>query len=238
MAAGVLVTAADAFVLLLVEQWGVRQLEAVFGIFIAIMAGSFGVMYNNADIPQGQVLEGQPCVLQHLHNSAEHKRFGLSCFTTFEQSRPSMRQLAWWCFAVLGCVVLGYICHLSCSSLLRCHLSLCFAVVCFTVLRPVLLSALPHCALLLALPCPALLCSSLPCPALPCPALLLFGQEMRLPTMWVREHLKRPVKRLLCAALSGCLSAMMSCYNVLQCCVWRVQAWCCPGCLKQPCPWQ
>jgi len=58
----VLVTAADAFVLLLVEQWGVRQLEAVFGIFIAIMAGSFGVMYNNADIPQSQVLEGQPCV--------------------------------------------------------------------------------------------------------------------------------------------------------------------------------
>ena len=62
MAAGVLVTAADAFVLLLVEQWGVRQLEAVFGIFIAIMAGSFGVMYNNADIPQGKVLEGQPSV--------------------------------------------------------------------------------------------------------------------------------------------------------------------------------
>ena len=60
MAAGVLVTAADAFVLLLVEQWGVRQLEAVFGIFIAIMAGSFGVMYSNADIPQKQVLEGQP----------------------------------------------------------------------------------------------------------------------------------------------------------------------------------
>ncbi len=57
--AGVLVTAADAFVLLLVEQWGVRQLEAVFGIFIAIMACSFGVMYSNADIPQGQVLEGQ-----------------------------------------------------------------------------------------------------------------------------------------------------------------------------------
>lgn len=55
-------TAADAFVLLLVEQWGVRQLEAVFGVFIAIMAGSFGVMYNNADIPQGQVLEGQPRV--------------------------------------------------------------------------------------------------------------------------------------------------------------------------------
>ncbi len=68
MAAGVLVTAADAFVLLLVEQWGVRQLEAVFGIFIAIMAGSFGVMYNNADIPQGQVLEGQPCAVEPMQN--------------------------------------------------------------------------------------------------------------------------------------------------------------------------
>ncbi|DBA75856.1 TPA: hypothetical protein ACH3X1_010257 [Trebouxia sp. C0004] len=66
--AGVLVTAADAFVLLLVEQWGVRQLEAVFGIFIAIMAGSFGVMYNNADIPQGQVLEG--LVLPRLPKAA------------------------------------------------------------------------------------------------------------------------------------------------------------------------
>ena len=58
MATGVLVTAADAFVLLLVEQWGVRQLEAVFGTFIAIMAGSFGIMYSNANIPQTQVLKG------------------------------------------------------------------------------------------------------------------------------------------------------------------------------------
>ena len=58
-----LVTAADAFLLLLVEQWGVRQLEAVFGIFIAIMAGSFGVMYSNAGIPQGEVLKGWHCCL-------------------------------------------------------------------------------------------------------------------------------------------------------------------------------
>lgn len=57
--AGVLVTAADAFVLLLVEQWGVRQLEAVFGLFIAVMAGSFGIMYSNADIPQQEVVKGE-----------------------------------------------------------------------------------------------------------------------------------------------------------------------------------
>ena len=56
--AGVLVTAADAFVLLLVEQWGVRQLEAVFGMFIAIMAGSFGIMYSDAGIPHKEVLKG------------------------------------------------------------------------------------------------------------------------------------------------------------------------------------
>lgn len=54
-------TAADAFILLLVEQWGVRQLEAVFGIFIAVMAASFGVMYSNADIPQSEVLQGELC---------------------------------------------------------------------------------------------------------------------------------------------------------------------------------
>ena len=58
LCAGVLVTAADAFVLLLVEQWGVRQLEAVFGMFIAIMAGSFGIMYKDADIPHKEVLKG------------------------------------------------------------------------------------------------------------------------------------------------------------------------------------
>lgn len=57
--AGVLVTAADAFVLLLIEQWGVRQLEAVFGLFIAIMAGAFGIMYSNANIPQNKVVKGQ-----------------------------------------------------------------------------------------------------------------------------------------------------------------------------------
>lgn len=57
--AGVLVTAADAFVLLLIEQWGVRQLEAVFGLFIAVMAGAFGIMYSNADIPQREVAKGQ-----------------------------------------------------------------------------------------------------------------------------------------------------------------------------------
>ena len=66
--AGVLVTAADAFVLLLVEQWGVRQLEAVFGVFIAVMAGSFGIMYSNADIPQSEVLQGELQLRSQLKN--------------------------------------------------------------------------------------------------------------------------------------------------------------------------
>ena len=101
-----------------------------------------------------------------------------------------------------------------------------------------------------ALPCPALPCSALPCSALPCPALPsidlpcpalpcpVMSQVMKLPTMWVREHLKRPVRQLLFAALSGCHSAMMSCYSVLQWHVWCVQAWFCLGCQKQPYPWQ
>lgn len=78
-------TAADAFVLLLIEQWGVRQLEAVFGAFIAVMAGSFGVMYSNADIPQSEVLQGElmsahtghgvkHCVTSWLHSS-QQKQF-------------------------------------------------------------------------------------------------------------------------------------------------------------------
>lgn len=67
-------TAADAFILLLVEQWGVRQLEAVFGMFIAVMAASFGVMYSNAHIPQSEVLQG----LQQLTRACFPPSVGLS----------------------------------------------------------------------------------------------------------------------------------------------------------------
>ena len=56
--AGVLITAADSFAILLVERLGVRLLEAVFGGLIGVMAISFGVMYFWAAVPTGTVLEG------------------------------------------------------------------------------------------------------------------------------------------------------------------------------------
>ena len=57
--AGVLITAADSFAILLVERLGVRLLEAVFGGLIGVMAISFGVMYFWAEVPTGTVLEGK-----------------------------------------------------------------------------------------------------------------------------------------------------------------------------------
>lgn len=60
---GVLITAVDSFIILLVERLGVRHLEAVFGVLIAVMAGSFGMMASLADIPPLQVLEGMHKVL-------------------------------------------------------------------------------------------------------------------------------------------------------------------------------
>ncbi|EIE23174.1 Nramp-domain-containing protein [Coccomyxa subellipsoidea C-169] len=43
--AGVLITAVASFMLLLLERWGVRNLEALFAVLIGVMAVSFGVMY-------------------------------------------------------------------------------------------------------------------------------------------------------------------------------------------------
>ena len=56
--AGVLITAADSFAILLVERLGVRLLEAVFGGLISVMAIAFGVMYFIAGVPTARVLEG------------------------------------------------------------------------------------------------------------------------------------------------------------------------------------
>ena len=61
--AGVLITAADSFAILLVERLGVRLLEAVFGGLIGVMAISFGVMYFWAQVPTGTVLEGKTSAL-------------------------------------------------------------------------------------------------------------------------------------------------------------------------------
>ena len=52
---GVLITAADTFTFLLLEQYGMRKLEAFFGALILVMVGTFGVEYVIASPDQGQV---------------------------------------------------------------------------------------------------------------------------------------------------------------------------------------
>ena len=56
--AGVIITAVASFVLLLLERLGVRWLEALFAVFIGLMAVAFGVMYVLAGVPTARVLEG------------------------------------------------------------------------------------------------------------------------------------------------------------------------------------
>ncbi|BBN07938.1 natural resistance-associated macrophage protein 2 [Marchantia polymorpha subsp. ruderalis] len=53
--AGVLITGVDGFVFLLLEQFGVRKLEALFGGFISIMAISFAWMFAKTD-PDGKAI--------------------------------------------------------------------------------------------------------------------------------------------------------------------------------------
>ena len=47
---GVVITAVDAFLFLLLERVGIRNLEAFFGLLIGIMAASFGFMYVDAGV--------------------------------------------------------------------------------------------------------------------------------------------------------------------------------------------
>ncbi|KAL3160417.1 hypothetical protein ABBQ32_010741 [Trebouxia sp. C0010 RCD-2024] len=56
--AGVIITAVDSFLLLLIDRIGVRHLEAMFGILVGVMAVAFGVMFADAGADLGQVLEG------------------------------------------------------------------------------------------------------------------------------------------------------------------------------------
>ena len=48
----------DTFILLYLERLGVRKLEAFFGILVATMTVSFGVMYFMAECPTEQVIVG------------------------------------------------------------------------------------------------------------------------------------------------------------------------------------
>ena len=56
--AGVIITALDSFLLLLIDRLGVRHLEAMFGVLVGVMAIAFGIMFADAGVNIGQVLEG------------------------------------------------------------------------------------------------------------------------------------------------------------------------------------
>lgn len=55
-----IITAVDSFLLLLIDRIGVRHLEALFGVLVGVMAIAFGVMFADAGVDIGQVLEGNP----------------------------------------------------------------------------------------------------------------------------------------------------------------------------------
>ena len=54
-----IITAIDSFLLLLIDRIGVRHLEALFGVLVGVMAVAFGVMFADAGVDIGQVLEGK-----------------------------------------------------------------------------------------------------------------------------------------------------------------------------------
>ena len=63
--AGVIITAVDSFLLLLIDRLGVRNLEAMFGVLVGVMAVAFGYMFADAGVNYGHVLEGillQTCI--------------------------------------------------------------------------------------------------------------------------------------------------------------------------------
>ncbi|GJP83682.1 hypothetical protein CLOP_g13810, partial [Closterium sp. NIES-67] len=56
--AGVLITGLDSFLLLFLENLGIRKLEALFGLFISIMAVSFARMFLEAAPDTGAIAQG------------------------------------------------------------------------------------------------------------------------------------------------------------------------------------
>ncbi|GAB1598110.1 natural resistance-associated macrophage protein 2-like isoform X2 [Argonauta hians] len=55
---GVLITIIDTFTFLLLDKYGLRKLEAFFGLLITIMAIMFGYEYGAAAPDQGQIMKG------------------------------------------------------------------------------------------------------------------------------------------------------------------------------------
>ncbi|CAK8697302.1 unnamed protein product [Clavelina lepadiformis] len=67
--AGVLITAIDAFVFLLLDKYGLRKLEAFFAFLITIMAVTFGYEYVTVAPDQVQVIFGT--LVPHCNNCGE-----------------------------------------------------------------------------------------------------------------------------------------------------------------------
>ncbi|XP_060914147.1 natural resistance-associated macrophage protein 2-like isoform X1 [Labrus mixtus] len=55
---GVLITIIDTFVFLFLDKYGLRKLEAFFGVLITVMAVTFGYEYVTVSPDQGEVLKG------------------------------------------------------------------------------------------------------------------------------------------------------------------------------------
>lgn len=72
---GVLITAADTFTFLLLEGYGVRKLEALFGVLITTMAVTFGVEYIIAEPNQADVMLG--LVVPTLSSSTIQQAVGM-----------------------------------------------------------------------------------------------------------------------------------------------------------------
>ena len=53
-----MITAVDAFLFLMLERVGIRNLEALFGLLIGVMAASFGYMYVVAGVDVADVTRG------------------------------------------------------------------------------------------------------------------------------------------------------------------------------------
>ena len=56
--AGVLITIADTFTFLFLDKYGLRKLEAFFGVLITVMAITFGYQYISVSPNQGELLKG------------------------------------------------------------------------------------------------------------------------------------------------------------------------------------
>lgn len=112
--AGVLITAADSFAILLVERLGIRLLEAIFGGLISVMAISFGVMYFWAEVPTGKVLEGAflfvpplpPLPPPHPHHLSKNSFWAnVFCIQPARGCHVGAHQNAghlFWCYPLLG----------------------------------------------------------------------------------------------------------------------------------------